>query len=50
MSIIPKTVNPDLQKERENASFNVEDFALWYYGGEEKLKFKRYLGKCLYLR
>ncbi|XP_073845453.1 acyl-coenzyme A oxidase 1-like [Musca autumnalis] len=43
MSVIPKTVNPDLQKERNNASFNSEDFALWWHGGEEKLKFKRFL-------
>lgn len=45
-SIIPKTVNPDLQKERQNASFNVEDFALWWHGGPEKLKIKRHMGKC----
>lgn len=45
-SIIPNTVNPDLQKERQNASFNVEDFALWWHGGPEKLKIKRYMGKC----
>lgn len=45
MSLIPKRINPDLLKERHNASFNVEDFALWWHGGEEKLKFKRYLGK-----
>lgn len=44
-SIIPKTVNPDLQKERQNASFNVEDFALWWHGGPEKLKIKRHMGK-----
>ncbi|XP_075168301.1 acyl-coenzyme A oxidase 1-like [Haematobia irritans] len=43
MSIIPKTINPELQKERQNATFNVEDFAKWWHGGEEKLKFKRYV-------
>ncbi|XP_013116938.2 probable peroxisomal acyl-coenzyme A oxidase 1 [Stomoxys calcitrans] len=43
MSIIPKTVHPDLQKERYNASFDVEEFAMWWHGGEEKLKFKRFL-------
>ncbi|KAI8128650.1 putative peroxisomal acyl-coenzyme A oxidase 1 [Lucilia cuprina] len=43
MSIVPNTINPDLQKERQNATFNVEDFALWWHGGEEKLKFKREL-------
>lgn len=44
-SIIPKTVNPDLLKERENASFDVEDFAKWWHGGEENLKFKRFIGE-----
>uniref|UniRef100_A0A1I8PRA7 Acyl-coenzyme A oxidase n=1 Tax=Stomoxys calcitrans TaxID=35570 RepID=A0A1I8PRA7_STOCA len=48
MSIVPKTVNPDLQKERKNATFNSEDFALWYHGGEEKLKFKRFLESYVY--
>ncbi|XP_005182178.1 probable peroxisomal acyl-coenzyme A oxidase 1 [Musca domestica] len=48
MSIIPKTVNPDLQKERAKASFNVEDFALWYHGGEEKLKFKRFFESYIF--
>lgn len=45
MNMIPKTINPDLQKERNAASFNSEDFALWFHGGEEKLKFKRMIGK-----
>lgn len=49
MSIIPKTVNPDLQKERQNATLDVEDFALWWHGGTEKLKFKRELGKVFVL-
>ncbi|XP_037949649.1 probable peroxisomal acyl-coenzyme A oxidase 1 [Teleopsis dalmanni] len=40
-SLIPATVNPDLQKERNAASFKVEDFASWWHGGAEKLKFKR---------
>lgn len=37
--------NRDLQNERNNTSFVVEEFAKWWYGGEEKLKFKRFLGK-----
>ncbi|EDW72388.1 uncharacterized protein Dwil_GK20899 [Drosophila willistoni] len=40
-SVIPKTVNPDLQKERDAASFKTEEFAAWWAGGEEKLKFNR---------
>ncbi|XP_055916133.1 probable peroxisomal acyl-coenzyme A oxidase 1 [Eupeodes corollae] len=34
-------VNPDLVKERQAATFNVEEFASWLYGGEQKLKVKR---------
>lgn len=45
MTIIPKTVNPDLQKERNNSKFNVEEFAEWWHGGKDKLKFKRELGE-----
>lgn len=46
-SIIPKTVNPDIQEERNAATFNVEDFALWWHGGEENLKRKRYVGELM---
>lgn len=45
-NLIPKTVNPDLQKERLAASFDVEEFAAWWQGGEKKLKTKREIGKC----
>lgn len=45
MSIIPKTVNPDLVKERANASFNVDEFAAWFYQGKDKLEMKRLIGK-----
>lgn len=44
-SIIPSTVNPDLQKERDAATFNSEEFAAWWAGGEEELKFKRNISK-----
>lgn len=44
-NLIPKTVNPDLQKEREAAQFDVEEFAAWWLGGEQKLKTKRQIGK-----
>ncbi|XP_017865571.1 PREDICTED: probable peroxisomal acyl-coenzyme A oxidase 1 [Drosophila arizonae] len=40
-SVIPSTVNADLQKERDGASFNSEEFAAWWAGGAEQLKFKR---------
>lgn len=44
-NLIPKTVNPDLQKERAAAEFDVEEFAAWWLGGEQKLKTKRQIGK-----
>ncbi|BFG06510.1 probable peroxisomal acyl-coenzyme A oxidase 1 [Drosophila madeirensis] len=40
-SVIPTTVNPDIQKERNAASFSSEEFASFWSGGEEKLKFNR---------
>lgn len=45
LSIVPKTVNPDIAKERQNASFSSEKIAEWLYGGADKLKTKRELGK-----
>ncbi|KAH8404171.1 hypothetical protein KR215_011154 [Drosophila sulfurigaster] len=47
-SIIPSTVNPDLQKERDAASFNSEEFAAWWAGGSESLKFKRSIKEYMY--
>ncbi|EDW02146.1 probable peroxisomal acyl-coenzyme A oxidase 1 [Drosophila grimshawi] len=47
-SIIPSTVNADLQKERDGASFNSEEFAAWWAGGPEQLKFKRSVKEYMY--
>lgn len=44
-SVIPKTVNPDIQKERDGASFSSEEFAAWWAGGQDALKFNRELRK-----
>ncbi|KAM7341953.1 acyl-coenzyme A oxidase 1-like [Cochliomyia hominivorax] len=38
---IPKTINCDIDIERKNASFNTEEFAIWYYGGKGILEMKR---------
>lgn len=38
-------VNPDLVKERRGASFNVEEFAVWWHGGADNLNEKRRVGK-----
>ena len=40
-------VNPDLDKERKSCSFNVDELAIWWNGGELKLKEKRERGKWL---
>lgn len=48
-SVTPTTVNPDLQKERDAASFNSEEFAAWWAGGEEVLKFNRGVRKSIKL-
>lgn len=36
-------INPDIQKERATATFNVEDFKIWWAGGRKKLAEKRHL-------
>jgi hypothetical protein len=35
----------NLQDERSKIPFNVEEFTNWYYGGADKVKEKRDLGK-----
>ncbi|EDV55455.1 probable peroxisomal acyl-coenzyme A oxidase 1 [Drosophila erecta] len=47
-NLIPSTVNPDLQKERTGAEFNVEEFSAWWHGGQDKLKKKREIEKALF--
>lgn len=36
-------INKDIQEERDKCSFNVEDFAAWYFKGRDKLEDKRFL-------
>lgn len=38
-------INPDLENERKKCSFNVEEMARWWNGGENNLKTKREKGK-----
>ncbi|KAL7736955.1 hypothetical protein ACLKA6_008816 [Drosophila palustris] len=47
-SFIPSTVNRDLQNERDSASFNSEEFAAWWAGGADALKFKRGIKEYMY--
>lgn len=44
-----KTVNPDLVRERQKASFNVEEFTIWWHDGETKNEERRALGKSAIL-
>lgn len=38
---INSKINPNLIKERQSASFDVEEFAIWFAGDKQKLKEKR---------
>lgn len=46
-SIVPKTINPDIAKERQNATVNSEEIAQWFHGGTDKLKTKREIGNYI---
>lgn len=41
----PAKINPDLEKERKTCSFSVDELAVWWNGGELKLREKRERGK-----
>ncbi|EDW91247.1 probable peroxisomal acyl-coenzyme A oxidase 1 [Drosophila yakuba] len=47
-NLIPSTVNPDLQKERTGAEFDVEEFSAWWHGGQDKLKRKREIEEAIF--
>ncbi|ALC41620.1 Acox57D-d [Drosophila busckii] len=47
-NLIPRTVNPDIQKERSAASFDVQEFAAWWQGGLAKLNTKREIERVLF--
>ena len=40
-----KKVNTDLENERKKCTFNTHEFTLWWVGGEQQLKDKRFRGK-----
>lgn len=42
---IASKINKDLKEERDKVKFNVEEFTEWFYGGAEKVKEKRYMGR-----
>ncbi|XP_065365650.1 probable peroxisomal acyl-coenzyme A oxidase 1 [Calliphora vicina] len=42
------TVNSDLVKERQNATINSEDFAVWWMGGKDELCKRRALEKLFF--
>lgn len=37
-------INPDLQKEREQSTLDVEEFSEWWHGGKKNLAAKRSRG------
>lgn len=44
--VAPTTkLNPDLENERKTCSFDVEELARWWNGGEQKLLEKRERGE-----
>lgn len=38
-------INPDLQKERNTATFNPHEFTIWWKGGQKKYEQHLALGK-----
>lgn len=47
MPATKKTINSDLERERRNCSFDVEELARYWYGDETKLEEKRARGMCI---
>lgn len=43
--LTPGPNNLDLERERAQCSFNIEEFAQWWYGGVDKLRVKRDRGE-----
>lgn len=41
---MPVKINPDLQKERDAATIDVEELSCMIYGGEKELAKRRKLG------
>lgn len=44
-AVDPDKINPDLDNERRKCAFDVEDWARWWNGGEQKLLEKRDRGE-----
>lgn len=47
---IPRAVNPDLQEEREKATFNVQKLVQKLHGGLEKWRKKKEIGEFISCR
>lgn len=43
-------VNSDLEEERKNVEFKIEEFTNWFYDGEDKVQEKRFLGEKVQLQ
>lgn len=46
MPATKKTINPDLERERQKCSFDIEELARYWYGDQNKLDEKRARGMC----
>lgn len=40
-------VNPDLTEERQNVSFDVNEFKRWFYGGQSNVEDLKFFGKFM---
>lgn len=41
---VSSKINPDIQVERDNVNFNIEEFTNWFHGGADKVEEKRFMG------
>lgn len=44
IDLVSGSTNVDLERERAQCSFNIEEFAQWWWGGVDKLRVKRERG------
>lgn len=50
MPATKKTINPDLAKERQKCTFDIEEFSQYWYGDQNKLEEKRQRGMLIIYR
>lgn len=45
INVIPTKINPDLENERRNCTFDVEEMAKFWIGSQQELDEKRTIGE-----